>query len=90
MNIREDSKKVIRYILGKAIDCGDLLKEFPIQYHELACELNFSNENYLRVCCQYLHKKGYISIRLSMDATRQIHETMNLQASAVDFLEGEN
>lgn len=81
MNIHEDSKKIIRYFLDKAIECGDLRKQFPIQYDELAETLGFSNGKYCRVCCQYLKDMGYIIFTKSTTIKIQV------VGRAIDFLE---
>lgn len=87
MSIHEGSKKIIQYFLTKAIDCGELFKEFSFEYGDLTSAMDFSSKNYCQVCCQYLNKKGYISIRPCVDEFMKVHETITLQAEAVDFLE---
>lgn len=84
MCIRDDSKKIIRHYLAKAIECGTLDELFPLQYDELAQALCFNNTNYCRVCCQYLKGMGYIIISTSRkDECLKI----SLRAPAIDFLE---
>ena len=83
MSIREDSKKIIRHFLSKAIECGNLVASFPLEYSELTRELNLESENYCRVCCNYLTGKRYIAIRFRFDKP----ETITLDAQAIDFLE---
>lgn len=79
MSIHEDSKKIIRYFLDKAIECGNLREQFPIQYGELAKTLGFSNGKYCRVCCQYLKDMGYIKIIKPIG--------IEVVGRAIDFLE---
>lgn len=84
MSIREDSKKIIQHFLEKAIECGSLDAFFEFQYAELAQVLNFKDEKYCRVCCQYLSGMKYISIgRGKYDE----HPSIRLSALAIDFLE---
>lgn len=84
MSIRADSKKIIQYFLEKAIECGALNEFFPLQYAELAQVLNFKDEKYCRVCCQYLNRMNYININRSK---YDEHLNISLNAPAIDFLE---
>ena len=84
MSIREDSKKIIRHFLEMVIECGELDKFFSLQYAELAQVLNFKDEKYCRVCCQYLDRMMYISIKRRKNDECLI---IQLNASAIDFLE---
>lgn len=81
MSIHEDSKKIISYFLNKAIECGDLHEQFPIQYDELAETLGFSNGKYCHVCCQYLKDMGHIKIIKSEPLSIEV------VGRAIDFLE---
>ena len=91
MSIREDSKKIIRYFLSKAIEYGSLDSLFALQYGELAQALDFQDENYCRVCCQYLSGKGYIDLKGTRSKANPESKDMRLllTSSAIDFLEAQ-
>jgi len=78
--IKDNSKKVIQYLLDQAISCGDLEALFLIRYDTLAEELHLENEKLCRVCCQYLDRLGYIDNDDGGRLTR-------LTAKGIDFLE---
>ena len=82
MNIREDSKKIVRYFLEKAIDCGNLTEPFQVDYGALAKELNLKSGNYCCVCCAYLATTGRASLSIGDEADR-----LALNGYAVDFIE---
>lgn len=81
--IQEDSKKILEYMLNKTISLGDLNEPLCIRYDTLADELHLKNENYCRVCCQYLNELHYIHILSNEDNKRSIC----IKAKGIDFLE---
>lgn len=90
MSIREDSKKIVRYFLDKAIACGDLcLDDERFSYNDLAATLGLQNGEYCRVCFQYLVGHGYLdapSRENSMDVLSSKRSVL-LFYRAIDFLE---
>ena len=80
--IKDNSKKIIQYLLDQAISCGDLEALFLVQYDTLAKELCLENEKLCRVCCQYLNRLGYINI-IDNDGVR----LARLTPKGIDFLE---
>ena len=81
--IRDDAKKIVKYILEQSISLGNLDETICIRYDDLAKELNLKDEKYCRVCCQYLHGLHYINIFRNDNGTRLVH----LKAQGIDFLE---
>lgn len=81
--IKDNSKKVIQYLLDQAISYGDLEAILSIQYDTLAKELRLDSEKLCRICCQYLDQLGYISIISNEDGVRSVR----LTAKGIDFLE---
>lgn len=84
MSIREDSKKIIRHFLEKAIENGNLLAQFSVDFKALAEDLSFESAGYCRVCCQYLRDSGRILLTPQKNETPSL---ITLNASAIDFLE---
>jgi len=84
--IKDNSKKVIQYLLDQVISCGDLEAMFPIQYDALAKELGLENEKLCRICCQYLDRLGYVSIISDDDSGR----LARLTVAGIDFLESKH
>jgi|GEM_PF-4027202 len=82
--IKDNSKKIIQYLLDQAISCGDLEALFLIQYDTLAKELRLENGKLCRVCCQYLDRLGYINIVDNDDGGGRL---TRLTARGIDFLE---
>lgn len=82
MGIRENSKKIVRYLLEEAIKSGNLKHETLIKDSDLAKKLEFDSEEFLVVCIQYLKEKGFIT-------SDKGPEKRSLAAlpGAVDFLE---
>lgn len=70
-------------MLEQVISLGDLDANLGIRYDELAVILNLKDENYCRVCCQYLDDLHYIHILDNDNGTRLVH----LKAKGIDFLE---
>lgn len=85
MSIRNDSKKIIRFLLDTAVKCGDLTKPSIVRYENLVESLALENEPYCKVCVQYLSGKGLIHVHRNPDETR----TMTLNVTAIDFLEAD-
>lgn len=81
--IRDDAKKILKYLLEQSISLGGLSENLYIRYDNLAKELDLKNENYCRVCCQYLDELHYIHILDNDNGTRSVH----LKAQGIDFLE---
>ena len=92
MGIREDSKRIVRYFLEKAIEIGDLdlcSSDFSFSYNSLAKDLELKSEKYCRICCQYLREHECIEThsieKASDNFSTQRH--VCLLAKAIDFLE---
>lgn len=83
MEIRENSKKIIRCLLDKAISQNSLNRS--IDYEDivkLGWETGIDNSRTFNVCIDYLKQKGLIKI-IRTEGT--VHIT--LTADAIDFLE---
>lgn len=81
--IKDDAKKIVKYMLDQSISHGDLCEVLFIRYADLAKELDLQNENYCRVCFQYLNELQYINILENDNGTRSIR----LTANGIVFLE---
>lgn len=81
--IKDDAKKIVKYMLDQSISRGDLCEVLFIHYADLAKELDLQSENYCRVCCQYLDELQYINILENDNGTRSIR----LTAKGIVFLE---
>ena len=81
--IRNDAKKIIKFLLDQSISLGGLYENIYIRYDDLAKELNLKDENYCRVCFQYLDELHYINVLDNDNGTRVVH----LKAQGIDFLE---
>lgn len=81
--IRDDAKKIIKYLLNQSISFGNLNEILCIRYDDLAKELDLKNENYCRICCQYLNELHYIDVLDNDKDTRSVR----LKAKGIDFLE---
>ncbi|MBD5395641.1 MAG: hypothetical protein HDR71_15580 [Lachnospiraceae bacterium] len=81
--IRDDAKRIIKYMLDQSISFGGLDENIYIRYDDLAKELNLKDENYCRVCCQYLDELHYINILDNDNGTRIVR----LKAQGIDFME---
>lgn len=94
VNIPEDSKKIVRYFLEKAVEYGDLdmiSSDFWFSYDSLASTLGFKDVKYCRICCQYLTGHAYIKIATQRKENstdeNSIQRCVRLSSSAIDFLE---
>lgn len=79
MDIREDSKKIIRMLLTTAVNQGNLMIDFTIDFGKIAQELELKDANYCRVCFMYLSGKDLIALN---KARGYVH----INAAAIDFL----
>lgn len=93
MGILGDSKKIVRYFLGKAIECGDLSmfsSNFTFSYESLASDLDLKDGKYCRICCQYLESHGYITANVRKEDYADVlsgQRSIQLSGHAIDFLE---
>lgn len=81
--IKDDAKKIIKYMLEQSISLGGLENNLRIRYDDLAKTLDLKSENYCRVCCQYLNELNYINIIDNDNDTRLVL----LKAKGIEFLE---
>lgn len=84
MSIREDSKKIIQFLLRRAIEHGTMQDRLAITFEALANETHLENEKYCRICCEYLSDLGCIKMG-GCDSTSGPSFVLNGQA--IDFLE---
>lgn len=82
MGIRENSKKIVRYLLEEAIKSGDLNHQSFEDDDTLAKELGLEDVKFFIVCVQYLKDKGFITSKKE-DTKRYL----SVLASGIDFLE---
>lgn len=92
MHIREDSKKIVRCFLEKAIEYGDLDLDSSgilFSYNGLAEALSLKDGKYCRICCQYLREHGYLVTHAKENGNDElsIQRSVRLSSSAIDFLE---
>ena len=82
MGVRENAKKIVRYLLEEAIKSGDLGHQSFVDDAELAKELGFESEELFVVCIQYLKGKSFIT---SNKAGSKRY--LAVLPSGIDFLE---
>lgn len=80
--IRDGSKAIIQYVLGEAVNSGNLKNSVAVKDNELAEKLGFDKSKRFAVCVQYLVEKGLISSAKTDDVRH-----LTLTAAAIDFLE---
>lgn len=82
MKIREESKKIVQYLLDEAINHGNLHREIVLKNEDLAKNLGFESTEHLKVCIQYLSEKEIVAVSKVNNERR-----MSLTANAIDFIE---
>ena len=94
MSIPEDSKKIVRYFLDKAVEYGDLdmiSSDFRFSYDSLASALDLKDGKYCCICCQYLTGHGYVDVKAQRKESdtdkNSVQRCVRLFSSAIDFLE---
>ncbi len=89
MNIREDSKKIIDYVLPEVIKRGRLSGYLPIRKSDLIKNCGLPSINYLDICLDYLYDKGLVNTCKPDKEIDDNNDTfqITISAAAIDFLE---
>lgn len=83
MSIRAESKKILSYLIEKAIEKGSLEDgAFFDDYPTVAAATGVQNVSYCCICCEYLEQHKYI--RLTYVGGRMVFV---ITVQGIDFLE---
>ena len=84
MNIREDAKKIVRYLLKQAEENDNLFWESETTYGELAEDSGIGGAKRCHICVQYLKRRDFVKADAEGGTV-----LIRLEAAAVDFLEAD-